>query len=63
MQPEEHAALYAQHQPLHYRNAHDEAQERRDSEEHHHPVYHPPTLPAEREAPDLVRPQPQRIET
>ncbi len=63
MQPEEHAALYAQHQPLQYGNAHDEAQQKQDLEEQHHPVYHPPALPAEREAPDLVRPQPQRVET
>ena len=63
MQPEEHAALYAQHQPLQFGNAHDQAQQQQAVEEQHHPVYDPPTEPAEREAPALVRPQPQGLET
>ena len=63
MQPEEHAALYAQHQPLQYGNAHDQAQRQQEPEEQHHPVFDPPTQPAERETPALVRPQPQGLET
>ena len=63
MQPEEHAVLYAQHQPLQYGDAHDQTEQKQRADEQHHPEYHPPASPVEREVLNLVRPQPQGLET
>ena len=60
MQPAEHAALYAQHEPLQYSNTHEQAPQQQEAEEQHKPVYH---QPAEQETQERVSPQPRSIGT